>query len=54
MYFARSFVGNLYNRDTGNAEKLTEILEIPWGDNGYGTFAPDMPILTTYRFTFRR
>lgn len=53
MYVAQSFMGNMPNRDTGNAKQLAEILGIPWGENGYGPFVPDSLIPATYGFTFR-
>ncbi|KAK0653161.1 hypothetical protein B0T16DRAFT_455470 [Cercophora newfieldiana] len=53
MYLAQALIGNLSNRDTKNAKKLAEILEIPWADNGYGPFVPDSLIPVSYGFAFQ-
>ncbi|KAK0639200.1 hypothetical protein B0T16DRAFT_462900 [Cercophora newfieldiana] len=50
MYLAQALIGNLPNRDTRNAKKLTDILEIPWLEIGYGPFVPDSLIPATYGF----
>ncbi|KAK3362518.1 hypothetical protein B0T25DRAFT_561584 [Lasiosphaeria hispida] len=52
MYVAQSFIGNTPNIDTEVAKQIAEILEIPWGENGYGPFVPDSLIPATHGFMF--
>lgn len=54
MYLAQSLLGNMHNRDTKNAKMLAEMLEIPWGDDGYGPFVPETLVPARWGFTFRQ
>ncbi|KAK0730250.1 hypothetical protein B0H67DRAFT_638772 [Lasiosphaeris hirsuta] len=52
MYVTQSFIGNTPNIDTEVAKQIAEVLDIPWGENGYGPFVPDSLMPATHGFSF--